>query len=218
MPVVYPNETSEYRQARDVLLQEELSLRSHTERVAALRRALPEGGAVLADYMFTSSTGQDVSMTSLFRVNSNTLAIYSLMFGQQDAKPCPMCISMLDGLEGQAQHIGQAIDLAVVSSATPEQLTTLATTRGWKNLNLLSAQDTDYQSDYHGQTPDGAQVPMMNVFRKTESGITHFWGSEGFFADVVGQPRHVDQIWPLWNVLDLTPDGRGRNWFPALEY
>jgi len=31
-------------------------------------------------------------------------------------------------------------------------------------------------------------------------------------------PRHVDPIWPLWNLFDFTPEGRGTNWYPKLSY
>ncbi len=24
-------------------------------------------------------------------------------------------------------------------------------------------------------------------------------------------------LWPLWNVLDLTPEGRGKDWYPKLD-
>lgn len=215
---MFPGETASYRQARDALLQQELALRSLTEKVAAMRRALPQGGAVTKDYVFTTLAGQQRGMSDLFHTERNTLAVYSLMYGPQDSNPCPMCVSLLDGLDGQAAHIGQAIDLVVVSSASPEQLTKLAKSRGWVNLNLLSAQGSDYQSDYHGHTSEGSQNPMMNVFRKSGSTITHFWGSEGYYADVEGHPRHVDQIWPIWNVLDMTPDGRGDDWYPSLSY
>jgi len=30
--------------------------------------------------------------------------------------------------------------------------------------------------------------------------------------------RHVDFMWPLWNILDRTPEGRGSDWGPRLEY
>jgi predicted dithiol-disulfide oxidoreductase (DUF899 family) len=30
--------------------------------------------------------------------------------------------------------------------------------------------------------------------------------------------RHVDMMWPLWNVLDATPEGRGTDWFPSRQY
>jgi len=83
---------------------------------------------------------------------------------------------------------------------------------------VLSAQGTSYQSDYHAESADGAQLPMLNIFRKTPTGFSHFWGSESFFADIDGQPRHLDQIWLLWNMLDLTPNGRGTDWYPVLTY
>lgn len=218
MSITFPGETAAYRKARDILLTQELALRSLTEKVAALRRELPEGGAVTTDYQFTSPSGQKLNMSDLFNADRNTLAIYSLMYGPQDNNACPMCVSLLDGLDGQARHIGQAIDLVVVSSASPKQLAKLATSCRWANLILLSAQGSDYQNDYHGQSSEGSQNPMMNVFKKEGSSLTHFWGSEGYYADVKGHPRHVDQIWPIWNVLDMTPDGRGDDWYPSLSY
>ncbi len=218
MTMTYPGESPRYRTAREALLKEEMALRSQVERTAAMRRDLPEGGPVPTDYLFTDPEGKKVRFSSLFTRPSGTLALYSLMYRPDALAPCPMCVSMLDGLSGQAGHIAQVIDFAVVSAATPAQLKRLSDDRGWRVLTLLSAAGTRYQADYHGETPDGAQLPMMNVFRKSGDRITHFWGSEGFFAQVDGQPRHVDLLWPLWNMLDLTPDGRGEDWYPALNY
>ena len=42
--VRFPNESEEYRTARDRLLTEEIELRRKTEAVAAMRRELPLGG------------------------------------------------------------------------------------------------------------------------------------------------------------------------------
>ena len=218
MPVTYPNETAAYRSARDELLQQEIALRNQAERVAGLRRKLPEGGSLKEDFLFTTSVGEKKKLSALFSEGKDVLAVYSLMFKPEDKSPCPMCTSLLDGLTGQASHFGQKIDFVVVASASPEQLMNLGKERGWDNLNLLSAKGTGYQSAYHGETADGAQLPMMNIFTKTPSGITHFWGSESFFADTDGQPRHIDQLWPLWNMLDLTPGGRGTDWYPGLSY
>jgi predicted dithiol-disulfide oxidoreductase (DUF899 family) len=218
MTLSYPGESPAYRSARAALLKEEIALRAQSEKVAALRRSLPSGGAVATDYEFTDLKDRPVKLSSLFTTPRATLALYSLMYRPDADVPCPMCVSMLDGLVGQAEHIGQVIDLAVVSAATPAQLRALSELRGWGALRLISAAGNSYQTDYHGETADGAQLPMMNVFRKMDGAVTHFWGSEGFFADVPGHPRHVDQLWPLWNVLDLTPDGRGEDWYPALSY
>lgn len=217
MPVTYPAESADYRIARNQLLQEEIALRDLTERVAARRRSLPDGGIVPHDYLFRDTAGKDVRMSAFFRSSSRTLAIYSLMFRPDQAAPCPMCSSMLDGLNGQAPHISQHLDLVVVAKATPTQLRQLAETRGWTNLTLCSVGDSGYQADYNAEAPDGSQLPMMNVFRASDSGIRHFWGSEMFHAELDGHPRHVDPLWPLWNMLDLTPAGRP-DWFPALNY
>lgn len=218
MSVSYPGETADYRSAREALLREELALRSKIEAVAALRRALPLGGAVPQDYAFTAVDGSSVKLSQLARHRNGVLGVYSLMFRPDQATPCPMCVSMLDGLNGQADHIAQHMDLVVVAAATSKQLAELGASRGWTGLTLLSVQGNSYQTDYNAETADGSQLPMMNVFRATDGGLRHFWGSEVFFAEMDGHPRHLDQLWPLWNVLDLTPMGRGTDWFPALAY
>lgn len=218
MPLAFPGESSAYREARQRLLDAEIALRAQSEQVAALRRQLPDGGNVPTDYAFTGLGGETVRLSQLFTRDSGTLALYSLMFRPDAEAPCPMCTSLLDSLASQARSIGQRIDLAVVAAARPEQLTQLAADRGWGDLRLLSAQGTSYQADYHAEFGDGSQLPMLNVFRKTPAGIVHFWGSEMFHAGLEGQPRHLDQIWPLWNMFDLTPEGRGTDWYPQLRY
>ena len=72
----------------------------------------------------------------------------------------------------------------------------------------------------HGEAADGSQWPMMNVFRRTRGVIRHFYGSELLSAkeDKGQNARHNDLMWPLWGVLDLTPEGRGTSWYPKLEY
>jgi len=217
MQITYPGESPDYRIARAQLVQAEVDLRAQIAKVAAQRRALPEGGAPPQDYEFAALDGSTTTLSSLFG-SRPTLAIYSLMYSDDADAACPMCVSMLDGLNGQAAHIGQRVSLVVVASASTDKLIDLAGTRGWSGLNILSAGSNSYQTDYHGQGSDGAQVPMMNVFKETPNGIRHFWGSEGFFAPLDGQPRHIDALWPLWNMLDLTPEGRGEDWYPALNY
>jgi predicted dithiol-disulfide oxidoreductase (DUF899 family) len=50
--VRFPNESAEYRDAREALLAEEIELRRHLWRVAEQRRDLPEGGEINEDYQF----------------------------------------------------------------------------------------------------------------------------------------------------------------------
>ena len=84
--VRFPNESGEYRRARDLLLAEEIELRRHIERVAEQRRALPAGGTVPKNYALVGEHGP-VSFYELFG-DKQTLAIYSYMYGPKRAQPC----------------------------------------------------------------------------------------------------------------------------------
>jgi predicted dithiol-disulfide oxidoreductase (DUF899 family) len=223
----FPGESTEYRAARDRLLREEVELRRSVEAVAKLRRALPSGGLVPKDYLFEegspdlteSQTVRQVRMSELFRSGWTSLAVYSFMYGPKMEVPCPMCTSMLDGLNGSAPHIAQRTNLVVVAKSPIHRIRAFARGRGWRNLRLLSSADNSYNRDYHGEDEKGVQLPMLNVFVKRDGVVRHFWASELLFATDPGQnPRHVDLVWPLWNVLDCTPEGRGKDWYPKLSY
>jgi predicted dithiol-disulfide oxidoreductase (DUF899 family) len=220
MSAQFPGETPEYRAAREQLLEAESALRRQTEAVAALRRALPPGGPVPQDYLFDGEGG-DVRLSDLF-ADHDTLVVYSFMFPRAlDAdEPCPSCTSILDSLDGAARHLTQRVALAVAAKAPLPRIRAWAQERGWRNLRLLSSAGNDYNRDYHGETPDGSQTPILNVFSRRDGEIRHFWGSELMHAPrEPGQdPRHVDFIWPVWSVLDTTPEGRGTDWSPRLEY
>ena len=214
----FPNETKQYRTARKKLLDAEIALRRQIEKVAALRRKLPNGGELAQDYVFTSQDGP-VKLSELFE-RGNTLLAYSFMFGPQMKNACPMCTSFLDGLNGNAQHIAQRANLVVIAKSPIERLLEYARGRDWRNLRLLSSAGTSYNRDYYGENDKGAQLPMMNVFVKRDGKVRHFYGSEVLYApeDKGQNARHNDLMWPLWNVLDLTPEGRGSDWYPKLSY
>jgi len=215
MTVSLPNESPEYRTARNSLLAAEADLREQIENVANLRRDLPKGGRVPRDYEFRTLQGGAASMSSLFG-SHDTLAIYSLMYGSQAESPCPMCSAFLDGLNGQIAHLSRKIAFVVVAESAPEKLTNLKTQMGWTELPLFSALGTDYQRDYLAEAEDGSQLPILNVFQRDQDGIHHFWSSELFFQPSDWHPRHVDAAWPLWNILDFTPQGRG-DFIPPLR-
>ena len=157
-------------------------------------------------------------LSELF-TRGDTLVAYSFMYGPRMEKACPMCTSILDGLDGNAPHIAQRTNLVVIARSPLERILSFAKERGWSNVRLLSSAGNSYNRDYHGEDAQGRQWPMLNVFRKSEK-VRHTWGSELLFAkDEPGQnARHVDMLWPLWNVLDLTPQGRGQDWYPKLKY
>lgn len=214
----FPNESKGYRAARIKLVAAERALRRRVESVAALRRKLPAGSLVPEDYVFEGESGK-ARLSDLF-ATGDTLVAYSFMYGPKMAKACPMCTSMLDGLNGNAQHIAQRTNLVVIAKSPIARIVEFARARGWSNLRLLSSAGNTYNRDYHGEDANGSQWPMLNVFVRRKGAIRHFWGSElmGAKAEPGQNGRHVDMIWPLWNVLDLTPEGRGKDWYPKLSY
>ncbi len=220
----YPGESAKYRSARDALIEAELELRQKIETVAAQRRALPLGGKLKEDYLFEQASAgsgdSTVKFSDLFEDGKSSLMVYSFMYGPNAELPCPLCTSMLDSLNGSAHHIRQRINLAVVAKSPPGKLRTWAEGRGWNDLQLLSSAGNTYNADYLAEMSDDMQLPMANVFTKRDDGIYHTYGSELLYApDVEGQnSRHIDLLWPLRNVFDLTPIGRGTDWFPKVAY
>lgn len=217
-PVRIPNESAEYRAARTALLAEEIELRRHIARVAELRRQLPPGGPVTGDYRFEGEEGV-VDFTGLFR-DKPTLVAYSYMFGPQRERPCPMCTNLLGPLDANAADLDQKVSLVVVARSPIERLQAWKKERGWRNLRLYTDLNGDYSKDYFGLLPDGSEVPALNVFTRRDGTIRHFWSGEmtGPTADPGQDPRGAPDLAPLWNFLDMTPEGRDPEWYPKLDY
>ena len=242
MAIAFPGESAEYRAARDLLLEQEIELRRAMEAVALARRRLPPGGVVPDDYAFhgqgPGGEPAEVRLSQLFAPGKDSLVIYSMMFprdpddqrpgppGGQTALlplaegPCPSCTALLDQLDGAAEHVSQRVNLAVAGKAPLGRILAFARERGWQQLRLLSSAGTTYNRDYLAETAEGDQQPMLNVFHRDGETIRHFWGSELFYAptDPGQEPRHVGTIEPLWNLYDLTPEGRGTDWDEQLSY
>lgn len=220
----FPNESRAYRKARDQLLKAEVKLRREVEAVAKLRRKLPLGGEVPEDFVFEEQADvigiRKIRLSQLFAPGKDTLILYSYMYSQSMQNPCPMCTSIVDSLEGAADHVNQRVNLAIVAKSPLPRIMTFARNRGWRHLRFLSSADNSYNRLYHGENAEGRQTPAMNVFVKKDGQVRHFWSSELMFAkaDKGQAPRHVDMIWPLWNLLDLTPEGRGTDWLPKISY
>lgn len=225
----FPNEGDDYRLARNALLEAEKELRRQTEAVAARRRELPLGGEVREDYAFDewdTSVGsvRPVRLSELFENGKDTLFVYNFMFlatseGPADV-PCPVCTSIIDGLDGAVPHLRQNINVAVVGKAPAERFTAHAHARGWRHARLLSSRNTTFNADYQAEGPDEEQFPVAHVFVRRDGRIHHFWSSELLMVPPEpGQnPRHVDFMWPMWAVLDHTPAGRAADWMPSLTY
>jgi predicted dithiol-disulfide oxidoreductase (DUF899 family) len=214
----YPNESVDYRRARDALLAEEIELRRHIERVAVQRRALPPGGEVTADYRFEGEHGP-VDFAGLFG-DKDTLVVYSYMFGPQRERPCPMCTSLLSAWDGEARDVEQQIALAVVARSPIGRLVAYKKERGWRDLKLYTDIDGSFSRDYLAIMPDGGDDAALNVFTRHDGTIRHFYAAEmGFPTSDPGQdPRGAPDLMPLWTILDMTPRGRDPHWYPKLNY
>ena len=212
--ITLPNESAEYREHRDRLLTAEAELRAKIEEVASLRRSLPVGGEVTS-YTFDSADGP-VQLADLFG-DHDTLILYSYMYAENAEHPCPMCSAFMDSLAGQIHHIHQRTAMAVVARSSMPRIQALVQQQSWGSIPWLSAANNTYPVDYKSEMPDGAQVPMCNVFVKRDGVVRHFWTSELFFVGWENHPRHVDMLWPLWHFFDLLPEGRG-DFMPGLNY
>lgn len=242
MRVGFPGESAQYRAARERLLEQEIELRRTMEAVAAARRQLPPGGVVPEDYVFQGAgadgTPTDVRLSELFEHGKDSLVIYSFMFPRDPGDerpgpaaghtallplaqgPCPSCVSFLDQLDGAAEHAGQNLNFAIVAKAPLPHVLTFAQERGWSHLRLVSSASNTYNRAYLAETAEGSQRPMLNVFHREGETIRHFWASELLYApaDAGQDPRHVGTLEPVWNLLDLTPEGRPPDWDEQLSY
>jgi len=214
----YPNDSAEYRKARTALLAEEIELRRQIERVAAQRRALPLGGELAQDYEFTNENGKTVGMADMFGTH-DTLVTYFWMYGPQRERPCPMCTSFLGSFDIPVRDITQRVAFAVIGRSPVERQLAFARERGWRNLKFYATKTDDFARDYRGLAPDGSEWPAFDVWVRRDGKVYHFWGAEfGETADPGQDPREAPDPTPLWNILDLTPAGRGTDWYPKLEY
>src|ERR1700755_2147207 len=132
----FPNESPEYRQARNALLAEEIELRRHIERVAALRRTLPLRGRIPEDYTFEGHDGT-VGLSQLFG-DKDTLVVYSMMFGPQRERACPMCTAMLTSWDGTARNLRERVAVAVTARSPIDRILDFKKERGWSNLQIYS--------------------------------------------------------------------------------
>jgi predicted dithiol-disulfide oxidoreductase (DUF899 family) len=241
MSVHFPGESREYRAARNRLLEQEIELRRMMESVAVARRGLPPGGEIPQDYVFqelgTDGKPSDVRMSELFAPGKDSLLIYTFMFPRYPddertgpsspalrnlplaKSPCPSCTGLLDQLDAAMRHAGEIVNFVAAAEAPVAQLAQFARERGWRTLRLLSTGGNSYKKDYNADY-EGHGMPMLNVFHRNGDTIRHFWGSELFWAerDPGEDPRHMGTLEPLWNLFDLTPEGRPQDWDEQLSY
>ncbi len=220
-----PNESPEYLAKREELRLAEIELRNTRERVAALRRGLPKG-ATIQDYEFLEGPAslddgdaptKTVRLSELFTSPDRSLVIYHFMYGRKQAVPCPMCTAWIDSFNGVAHHLAQNVELAIVAAADPSTLRAWARERGWNRLRLLSAGESTFKYDLGSEDGEGHQDSTISVFtRDSDSTLRHFYSGHPWLADDIKE-RGIDELNPIWNLLDLTPQGRGK-FYASIEY
>ena len=212
-----PNEPGDYLAKREELRLAEIELMRQRERVAELRRRLPEG-ATVQDYAFQEgpldldagdAPTRSVRLSELFTLPDRALVIYHLMYGKKQTKPCPMCTAWIDGFNGVADHLAQNINLAIVAAADIPALRAHARARGWKKLRLLSAGLSTFKYDLGSEDREGKQDSAISVFSRTSDGTPrHFYSAHPWMDNEIKE-RGIDLLSPIWHMLDLTPQGRG---------
>jgi predicted dithiol-disulfide oxidoreductase (DUF899 family) len=211
----YPNESREYREARDSLLRLEEELVEKVKSVAAERRKLPPGGQLKEDYVLQwaneGKVGQPVKVSELFG-DKSTLLLYSFMFGPNWDSPCTSCTSLVDGFDRTWYQVSRDAAFVAIAKAPAARISAWARQRGWSQIPLVSGFESTYQADYKCQgDTDDMQWPVMHVFRKRAGKILHFWGTESM-------SNHLDTVWPYWNLMDFTPEGRPDILTPPQQY
>jgi predicted dithiol-disulfide oxidoreductase (DUF899 family) len=219
------NESSEYIQKREELRLAEIEEMRHRERVAELRRQLPQG-APLQDYAFLEGPRdlnagdepvREVRLSELFDGSNRPLVIYQLMYGKKNTEPCPMCTMWIDGYNGVDRHLEQNVNFAIAAAADVPTLRAYARERGWSNLRLLSCGDSTFKYDMASEDAEGNQDSTLSVFvRDADGTVRHFYTCHPHMADDINE-RGIDLLTPVYNMLDLTPNGRG-DWYAGLNY
>lgn len=214
----FPGEDESYAKARKSLLAEEIDLRRRMTRVAEQRRRLP-AGPIMQGYRFRDANGTEQGLADLFG-DHDTLVSYFWMYGPERERPCPMCTNWLGAVNGNANDIKQRVALKIFGRGPVERQKAFAQERGWQALDFVQTVGDDYTKDFRLLNADGSENPALAVFKRSGDGIRLFWKSEMTreMADPGQDPRDAPDIASLWSILDLTPGGRGSDWYPSLEY
>lgn len=215
----FPGESPEYSEARRALLAKEIEFRRHMTRLVEQRRALPPGPVVEKNYRFKDANGEEVGLPDLFG-DRDTLVTYFWMFGPQRERPCPMCTNWLGAVNGNGMDIAQRVSLKILGRSTVERQMAFAAERGWQHLDFVQTVGDGYARDLGLINDDGSENPALVVYKRDGEQVRVFWSAIMTLemADPGQDPRTAPDIASLWSILDLTPGGRGTDWYPKLSY
>ena len=204
------NESADYLAKRDEIRLAEIELMHQRERVAELRRQLPEG-AVIQDYVFEEGPAnlvagdtpiRTVRFSELFTAPDRSVVVYHFMYGKKQTNPCPMCTLLIDGLNGVGHHLAQNVDVVIVAAADPTALRAHARKRGWDNLRLLSCGANTFKYDLRSEDREGNQDSTVSVFTRDSDGtLRHFYTAHPSMAEDI---KERDSIYCALSTISWT--------------
>lgn len=212
------NESAAYRVARRALWEAEVALKEQREQVAALRRALPVD-TVAVDYELQyvhtgeSSSARAIRLRDLFADADAPLVVMHFMYGKQQSTVCPMCAMWADGYDKLMKHLNQRVNFALAVAGDAEAFREVARERNWAHLPVVSTAGCTMKLDLKMEDEQGAQLPGVSVFVLRDGELFHTYSASAIMGG--GHYRGLDLLSPVWNFLDLTPEGRG-DWMPGL--
>jgi predicted dithiol-disulfide oxidoreductase (DUF899 family) len=183
-------------------------------------------GAIVEDYEFEEGPAdldagdapiRTVRLSELFTGENRSVVVYHFMYGKRNTTPCPKCTLLIDGFNGVAHHLAQNLDFAIVAAADPSTLRAHARARGWDNLRLLSCGTNTFKYDLGSEDAEGNQDSTVSVFSRDSNGtLRHVYSAHPQLANNIKE-RGLDLLCPVYNILDLTPQGRG-DWYASFDY
>lgn len=236
-PRIVSRET--WRAEREALLVHEKELTRRRDALAEERRRLP---VVRIDepYAFEGPAGR-TTLLGLFE-GRRQLVVYHFMFDPGDPPPgkgepwsegCSGCSFFTDNLPELAHLHARDTTLALVSRAPLAKIRPFQLRMGW-NVPWYSSFGSDFNLDFHvtldrargsvewnyrdasaqrtaGEIPyEDGELPGLSVFLRDGEAVYHSYSTYA---------RGLDALLGTYQLLDLTPFGRGEGWggMPDLE-
>ncbi len=207
------------------VLENEAQLKDRVEDAAVLRRRL-EAGPVVEDYVFREGPAdlsvederlfRDIKLSDLFAPGKDELIVYHFMYAPNDELPCPMCTMWCDGFDAIEPHVRDRTNFALVARAGLGKFRAWGRLRGWRNIGLLSSENSSFNRDLGAEDETGSQIPGVSVFTRDALGrVRHFFTKHAELDE--DNNRGIDLLSPVWNLFDLLPAGRGE-WYPSRSY
>jgi predicted dithiol-disulfide oxidoreductase (DUF899 family) len=206
----------EWLSQRKTLLKRERELTRFKDEIARERRALP-WVRIDKDYVFETNKGRR-TLAELFDGRSQ-LVVQHFMLGPGWEEGCASCSYMADHSDGMLVHLANRdTTLVAVSSAALDEIERFRRRMGWQ-FTWVSSEGSDFNADF-GVSFTQEQVEKGDVgynFGTSPHAYEELPGISVFIKDDKGQVFHsystyargVEVMMGTYNMLDLTPKGRG---------